>query len=201
MSRRLISLAFAAMCLAACVTPGGLLGSGTRATRTFELEGFSALEVCCGMQVVLSGGDRYAVSVTSAEDALSAIRASVVGDTLRLELDPAQGGSIVTGRLEAQVSMPVLTLLTLSGGAALRLGDTQPQAVDLRLEASGGSRADLSGMPVQRAQVTMSGGAFADLTVSESLDYDLSGGAHLDYAGEPSIGRAEVSGGSSASRH
>lgn len=201
MSRRLTRLALITAFLASCALPNGLIGSGARATRTYALEGFTALDICCGMQVVLSGGDHFAVSITSAENALSAIRATVVGDTLRLELDPAQGGSIVTGRLEAQVTLPVLEALTLSGGAQLRLGDSAPQAINLRLDGSGGSRANLLGMPVQRAQVTLSGGAFAELAVSENLDYDLSGGAHLDYTGKPSLSRAVTSGGASATRH
>ena len=180
--------------------PNGLIGSGTRATRTFALEGFTALDICCGMQVVLSGGDHYEVSITSAENALSAIRASVVGDTLRLELDPIQGGSIVTSRLEAQVTMPLLQALTLSGGAQIRTGDSAPRSADLRLEAHGGSRAYLFGLAVQRAYVTMTGGAFAELAVGDNLEYDLSGGAHLDHTGEPSISRANTSGGASATR-
>jgi hypothetical protein len=201
MSRRPIHFALIAACLASCTLPYGLIGSGARETRSFALEGFSALDICCGMQVVLSGGDDFAVSITADENALSAIRARVVDGTLRLELDPGQGGSFVTGRLEAQVTMPVLEALTLSGGAQLRLGDSAPQAGDLRLEAHGGSQAHLSGLSTQRAQVTLSGGAYAELAVSEDIAYDLSGGAHLDYTGEPSISRAVTSGGASASRN
>ena len=162
--------------------------------------GFTELYICCGLQVVLSGGDHYEVSITSAENALSAIRATVVGDTLRFELDPAQVGSFVTGRLEAQVSMPLLQALTLSGGAQIRTGDSAPRSADLRLEAHGGSRAYLFGLAVQRAYVTMTGGAFAELAVGDNLEYDLSGGAHLDYTGEPSISRADTTGGASATR-
>jgi hypothetical protein len=109
------------------------------------------------MQVALSGGDDFAVAITTDENVLPAIRASVIGDTLRLELDTAQGGSFIATRREARVSMPVLEALTLSGGAQLRLGDTAPQAVDVRLEASGGSQAHLLGLSVQRAHVTLTG--------------------------------------------
>src|SRR4030067_3087938 len=135
MPRRLIRLALIAAMLASCALPNGLTGGGTRATRSFALEGFTELDICCGLQVVLSGGDHYEVSITSAENALSAIRATVVGDTLRFELDPAQVGSFVTGRLEAQGSMPLLQALTLSGGAPIRVGDSAPRAADLRLGA------------------------------------------------------------------
>jgi len=182
-SRRLIRLALIAAVLASCALPNGLSGSGTPATRTFALEGFTSIKACCGMQVILSGGDDFAVAVTSDKNVLPAIQTTVVGDTPHLGGDTAQGRSFATTTLEVRVTMPVFEALTLSGGAQLGLGDTAPQAVDVRLEASGGSQANLLGMPAQHTQVT------------------LSGGAHLDHTGAPSIGRAVNSGGASVSRH
>jgi hypothetical protein len=61
LSRRLVSLALLAAYLASCALRSGLIGSGTLTTRTFTLGGFKALEACCGMQVMLSGGDHSAV--------------------------------------------------------------------------------------------------------------------------------------------
>jgi hypothetical protein len=181
---------------ASCVAPSGLIGSGSVATRTFELEGFAALEACCGFQVYLTRGDQFMVAITADEKALP-----VLSDTLRIGLDETQTRSIDTSRLEASVTLPTLEAVNLSGGARLRLDGTTPRATELVLRLDGGARADLFDLHVQNVQVTLTGGSSAEPTVSGRLDYDLSGGSHLTYAGQPIEGEAATSGGASASGH
>ncbi len=200
MTRRLTSLALLGVLAAACVAPSGLIGSRSVATRTFDLQGFTALEICCGFQVDVTGGDRFEVSITADEKVLPVLSATLHGDTLRIGLDETQTRSIVTSRLQAHVTLPVLTAVNLSGGARLQLEGAAPQAVDFALRLDGGSRAELLQLHVQSAQVTMTGGSSAELTVSERLDYDLSGGSHLTYAGEPDLDHVATSGGASAWR-
>ncbi len=200
MTRRLASLALLAALAASCVAPSALMGSRTYATRTFDVEGFTAIEACCGFQVYVTGGEQFRVTITADENALPLLSATRQGDTLRIGLDETQTRSIVTSRLEAHVTLPVLKAVSLSGGARLRLEGTAPQATGLLLRLDGGSRADLFDVHVQNAQVTMTGGSSAELTVSDRLDYDLSGGAHLTYAGEPLVGQAATSGGARATR-
>ena len=201
MTRRFASLVLLAALAAACAAPSGLIGTSSVATRTFELEGFTAIEACCGFQVYLSGGDQFTVAITANKNVLPVLSATLQGDTLRIGLDETQTRSIVTSRLEARVTMPTLEAVNLSGGARLRLDGTAPQAADLLLRLDGGARADLFDLHLENAQVTLTGGSSAELTVSGRLDYDLSGGAHLTYAGQPMVGKAATSGGASATRH
>jgi hypothetical protein len=141
------------------------------------------------------------VAITADENVLPVLSATLQGDTLRIGLDETQTRSIVTSRLEARVTMPTLEAVNLSGRARLRHEGTAPQAAAFVLRLDGGSRADLFDLHVQNAQRTLTGGSSAELTVSQRLDYDLSGGSHLTYAGEPLVGQAATSGGASASRH
>jgi Putative auto-transporter adhesin, head GIN domain len=200
MTRRLMSLTLLAGLVASCAAPAGVIGGGAAATRTFDLQGFTALEACCGFQVVVTGGEQFEVSISANESVLPVLSATVRGDTLHIGLDETQTRSIVTSRLEAHVTLPVLEAVNLSGGARLRLEGTVPLATEFVLRLDGGSRAELFQLHAQNAQVTMTGGSSAELTVSKQLDYDLSGGAHLAYAGEPIVGLAATSGGASASR-
>jgi len=200
MTRGFASLALLAALAASCAPPSALIGGRSVATRTFDLEGFTAIEACCGFQVSLTGGDGFAVAITADENVLPVLSATLQGDTLRIGLDEAQTRSIVTSRLEARVTLPTLEAVNLSGGARLWLDGTAPQATELMLRLDGGARADLFALHVQNAQVILTGGSSAELTVSRRLDYDLSGGSHLTYAGEPLVGQAATSGGASATR-
>ena len=92
----------------------------------------------------------------------------------------AQSGS-------ANVSLSGASNVSLNGGAS-----------SLSLDASGASRADLPNFPVDKASVTLSGASNANLNVKSNLDYDLSGASHLTYTGQPSVGKSNTSGASSA---
>ncbi len=56
-----------------------------------------------------------------------------------------------------------------------------------RLNASGGSQVRLSGLTVRNAEVMLSGGTGADISVSDKLSVNLSGGSGLHYKGSPEI--------------
>ena len=80
----------------------------------------------------------------------------------------------------------------VSGGSALDLAGT---ASGLRLDASGGSRLDLLELPVETADLVLSGGSSGQVTVMGTLTVDASGGSRLEYAGDPQAS-VDASGGS-----
>ena len=83
---------------------------------------------------------------------------------------------------------------TLSGGS--HLIELDGAANDLRISASSGSDLELSNFPVHDASVNLSGGSQATINLDGRLDADLSGGSHLEYNGDPTMGDIKTSGGS-----
>jgi RNA polymerase sigma factor (sigma-70 family) len=70
---------------------------------------------------------------------------------------------------------------------------------DVRLTAAGASHLGLAEFTADRATVDLSGASRAEIRANEDLDYSLSGASHLDYRGNPTIGKQERSGASSVS--
>ena len=87
---------------------------------------------------------------------------------------------------------------TLSGGS--HLSELDGAANDLRISASSGSHLDLSDFPVHDASVNLSGGSQATINLDGRLDGDLSGGSHLLYIGDSTMGDIDTSGGSTVSK-
>jgi len=102
------------------------------------------------------------------------------------------GGSHLRGDIEAGD-----VTFDLSGGSHMTLSGS---AQDLKLDASGGGQIDLSGFSVFDANVDLSGGARATVNPSGTLDVDASGGSHVTYVGNPTLGKIDTSGGSSVER-
>lgn len=102
------------------------------------------------------------------------------------------GGSVLRGVLRAGALS-----VSLSGGSRLELKGT---AKRLALLGSGGSKLDLAALPVEDAQVGLSGGSEGVVHVTGKLAANLSGGAELAYMGEPEITRLQTSGGASIDR-
>jgi len=151
------------------------------------------------LRIGLRPGRNYARATLRARIALPSLRgvglsgasqATITGfqssSDLDLHLSGAASlrGDIRAGNLRAG----------LSGASRLTLAGSGQR---LELNGSGGSNADLLNWPASDAVVHLSGGSRADVNVSGHLDAELSGGAHLEYAGKPTLGRVETSGGAS----
>ena len=87
--------------------------------------------------------------------------------------------------------------LKLSGASGAKLTGVATRAT---VDASGASDADLAGLRSEAASVELSGASSGAVTAERSLDYDLSGASNLVYFGNPTIGRGDTSGASTAER-
>ena len=81
----------------------------------------------------------------------------------------------------------------VSGASTVRLQGT---AADMELDLSGASNAELENIPVNDADVNLSGTSRATVDVDGRLDVNLSGASKLTYAGNPTIGNVDISGAS-----
>jgi serine/threonine protein kinase len=68
------------------------------------------------------------------------------------------------------------------------------------LKVVGASHVDLRGTNLAAADVTVEGASHASVSVSEKLDYSVTGASHLDYYGDPTIGKASKHGASHVSQ-
>jgi hypothetical protein len=71
---------------------------------------------------------------------------------------------------------------------------------DLTATADGGSHLKLKNFQIQDADITLRGGSWATIIINGILDASLTGGSHLNYYGNPTMGDIQTSGGSHITR-
>jgi hypothetical protein len=208
----LIVALFAVGVLPGMQMPFGTIGSGHATTQPYDLSDFTAVSASHGFNVVITQGSSYSVKVTTDDNIQQYVDVHKSGSTLYVGLKTGFG--ISTTQLKVEVTMPNLTNLQLSGGSqasgqnltlVTNLGidfsggsraTLTGQAVDLTVTGSGGSNINLQDLQVQNARVDLSGGSQAKVNASGKLDVNLSGGSHLQYRGNPTMGLQDISGGS-----
>jgi hypothetical protein len=177
-----LSLIAATLFLAGCMVPLGtqLVASGPLVTKEYDLGSFTAVDAGSAFQVEITRSAGYRVSVTVNESLVERLEVNVSGNTLHIGLKPGYG---ITGAatMKAQVAMPVLTGLDLSGathtilsgfksdknlsakvsGASSLRGDLT--CGDAQFDASGASKVVLEGSG-QDLNVKASGASTVDLS-------------------------------------
>ncbi len=193
-----------------------IVGSGNIVTEEMKLGDFTMVEVGSGFEVEITQSISHSVNITADDNVFDYIEASKAVETLRISLKP--GIVIYESTLKAEITMPELYDLQLSGGThgtskgfhsshdfVLGLSggshiNLEGSANDLLIKADGGSHLDLSDFPVHNVNVNLSGGSHATINLDGRLDADVSGGSHLYYIGEPTMGDISESGGSEVSK-
>ncbi len=107
-------------------------------------------------------------------------------------------GIDISGGVEVDLKSAVCEALTIksSGGTKVKLKGT---AKRLDVDASGGSDLDTRELFAQAAKIEGSGGFVGKVSVVESVEGGLSGGASLKVRGNPKTRKVETSGASSIS--
>jgi len=187
-----------------------LIDSGKLQTQQKNLSDFTIINIQSGFHTQINQGYSYSVSITADNNVINRIDVNQTGNTLTIGLQLASIFNI--GTLKAQITMPDLQEIHLSGGANANVagfvmthdlsvsesgGSTlkiEGQANGLSAFCSGGSGLQLSELKVNTATITMSGGSTGTINVSGRLNADLSGGSSLVYAGDPTLGTIITSG-------
>jgi RNA polymerase sigma factor (sigma-70 family) len=87
--------------------------------------------------------------------------------------------------------------LVVEGASTVTL---KGSAKDGRISAAHACSLKLGEFALDRVDVTLKGACSASVNVKEKLDYDLADASHLEYRGDPTIGKHRTSGASRASR-
>ncbi len=175
--------------LSACY-PGGfdfnaetvrLRDSGVVEVIDYDFTGFESVEASHVFDVDIEQGDDFSIVVTADETVVEYLDISVVADSLRLSLKPGYNYNFNGITLKAEVRLPSLTELALSGASSAYLSGIE-SSQSLRLELSGASSID-GDVVVGKARFTLSGSSDVGLHGScASLDLDISGGSTADLA-------------------
>ncbi len=108
----------------------------------------------------------------------------MAGDT---DID-VSGASRITGKLDMANGH-----IEASGASTV---DLSGSGKNLRVKASGASSAKLGEFKAQDVDISLNGASNGSVNMNGRLDADLSGASHLNYAGQVSLGKLQVTGAS-----
>ena len=186
-----ISILFViAALMAGCGSLSSLTGSGNVVTQEEAITGFDKLDISQGFQVEVKQGDTYSVIIRVDDNFAEYLQVGKEDTTLKIGLEHDRNYSNAT--LQAEVTMPELVGLDLSGGSRVTASGS---GEDIAIDASGGSGVNLAYSPVMNANVDASGGSQVTVNVSGTLNVDASGGSQVSYMGNPTLGVVDTSGG------
>lgn len=150
-------------------------GSGDLVSEDFSLDGFDALKIAETFDATVRASDAFSVTVTTDDNVIQSVEIRVSDGTLHLGLESGLSLNRVT--LRAEITMPELTVVELSGASHADLDGFAPQpAIDLSASGASSFEADLD---------------------TERLTLDLNGASSATLRGFAADARLEGSGASS----
>ncbi len=183
-----LKLAFAALLLAslACTAPFGFTfgndgpitrGSGNEMTVSPEVSGFDSLDIGHSFEVDIIQSETYSLVVTVDDNIEQYLIVDQSGDTLTLSLEDGRLYTNVT--LKAQISMPMLSALELSGASKAEFTQfASSDHFDLRVSGASDAMGDIEAGDVT---IKVSGASEVHLHgEGQDLLLDVSGASHVD---------------------
>jgi len=173
-----------------------ITGSGNVVTQEEAITGFDKVDISQSFSVDITQGDSFRVVIRVDDNLVEHLDVGKRGSTLKIGLKPNRAYTIVNATMEAEVTMPELVGLDLSGSSDANVSgfeSSKSLVVDLSGNSdllgdiqAGDTRFDVSG----NSSVTVTGSA-GDVTV------DASGSSEVDLADFPaSDGTVNASGAS-----
>jgi autotransporter translocation and assembly factor TamB len=178
-----------AVLLSGCI-PTTITGSGNVVTQEESLSGFDSVDVSHNFEVSITQGESYSVVIRVDDNLVEHLDVGVQGSTLKIGLMDNRDYTILNATMEAEVTMPVLTGLELSGNSHAAItgfaftgdftvdlsgnsslkGDIE--ADDVNFDLSGNSEFTLSGSGGD-ANISLSGNSVIDLSDFPVADVNI----------------------------
>lgn len=187
---------------AAGIAAAAALGATSAETRSFDIDGFTAVDASAGTDVIIKVGGGYSIVAEGEDRALERLRIEKRGDTL--EIGRANHGIVIghSRRVVVTVTMPVLNAVDVSSGADLEASGIDADNFDASvssgadatlsgrcgaLTADGNSGADLDAgdLKCARARADVSSGADLTIYASQSITASASSGGDVTVLGNP----------------
>jgi len=201
---------------ACSITCGGKPGDprpaeGPLSSWDAQLPAFHGIEAGSAFRLTVHVGEPQRVALRVPASLRDKVEARVSGEVLELGLE--RGTLTTHGPLEAEIWLPELRSLDISGACDATVGGLGSTGLDLDLSGASELRldgrldqltADLSGAselhagdcPARAARLSLSGASEATVEVLEDLEADCSGASELSIWGEPSRNVVNSSGAS-----
>lgn len=163
--------------LSSCVISGwdqGISGNGHVVTKSRDISGFSGVHISSGIDVYLSEGNSFEVTVEADENLHEVILTEVSGDLLVVKTDHVSIRNAKSKKVH--VTLPKLNVLKISSAGDCE-GQTPFHCDDLRISISSAGNLTLE---VDAREI--------DLDISSSGDARLAGSADIFNAGLSSAG-------------
>jgi hypothetical protein len=175
-----------------------LTGSGNVVTQEEAITGFDKVDISNSFSVDISQGEDFSVVIRVDDNLVDRLNVVKQGSTLKIGLEPMQSFTIFDATMEAEVTMPELVGLDLSGNSDAQLSGFESssslvvdlsgnsalrgdiQAGDTSFDVSGNSSAALSGSAGD-VSISASGSSEVDLT-----DFPASNGS-VDASGASTV--------------
>jgi hypothetical protein len=155
-------------------------------------------EVTLPMLTGLSASGASAVDVSGFRSDQNLELNASGASSLRGEIDAGNSRIDASGASEITLRSSLQDVsLAASGASRITLSGA---GQEVTIQASGGSEVDLAEFPVTDADVHAAGASDVTVQPGGRLNVEASGGSHVYYLGEPSMGNIQSSGGSSVSR-
>ena len=214
------SIFVSALLLVSCMRTE-VTGSGNLTQESRPVGSVTVVDVCCGMELVLSQDDEQSLTISAEENLIDDIVDRQSGSTLHIEFRdsltrfyrPTRDVTIFLtlaeiesvkisggGRLEAESIDAESFSVDLSGGSAANLGSLAANELDVSI--SGGGSFQSTNLAVDTSSFDLSGGSIAAIELLEGRDalFSISGGGRVDGdTVEVDALEFDLSGGSNAS--
>ncbi len=154
-------------------------GSGVVVGAEWSITGFEKVDVSHAFTVDIRQGDTFRVATSVDENVADYLQVVKQGDTLRIGLKP--GTMVTNATLQAEVTMPELTGLDVSGASHVAIaGFKSPEALNVDVSGASSLRGDIE---AGDARFDVSGASNATLTGSgQDVTIDASGASEADLA-------------------
>jgi hypothetical protein len=180
-------------------TGSAVQGSGVSATQARTLAGFSRVDLAGSTNVTVVAGGRQSVVVHADSNLIGHVTTRVVGGTL---IVGTTGSFTTKNPMSVVVSVPSLTMLTLSGSGQLSASGIDVPSLTVMLSGSGGldvrgtadrldvtlggsGQAELSQLAARDVHAVVTGSGLIRVTATTSLNAAVPGEGAIIYSGNP----------------
>lgn len=204
-----IAAAFVGVALAAAFAPAhrdyfgtnAVELSGKEASETREVADFEAIALRGAYKLDLTAGQAYGLTLTADKAVLAKLETKVEGKTLKLGLEEGLRWRD-QGRIEARVTMPMLSALTVDGSIDGKLASLDSESLAITINGAGEIEADgacgrlslttngagdFEGKELRckSVAITINGAGDAAVYASESLSSTINGVGDVTVYGNP----------------
>lgn len=173
-----------------------------RTTEERDLSGFTKIEVQGAIELELTAGSDYSVSIEARQDRIGDIITEIDGDTLIIDMEDDRRGWWDNVHVEVVITMPTLEELEVLGAVEGELHDIDSEelTIDVRgaadvevegtcgtltLDVRGAGDIDADRLECSDVVVDVKGAGSASVYASDSIDARVAGVASISIYGDP----------------